>query len=161
MTQALLEQLQATLEREIPMCGHMGIQVHSYVPGEGLTLRAPLDQNFNHQRTGFAGSLNALCTVAGWGSVYLLLQEHDLPGSVLIRRSSIKYIKPVDSPEISAFCKSPDPKQREYFLEMLRDVGQAKIQLAVSIVIGDEPAVLFDGSYVVMDGETAGDPPVA
>ena len=37
-------------------------------------MRLPLDPNRNHQQTAFAGSLNALCTIAGWGSVYLLLR---------------------------------------------------------------------------------------
>ena len=38
-------------------------------------MRLPLDRNRNHQQTAFAGSLNALCTITGWGSVYLLLRE--------------------------------------------------------------------------------------
>ena len=32
-------------------------------------MRLPLGPNRNHQQTAFAGSLNALCTIAGWGTV--------------------------------------------------------------------------------------------
>ncbi len=38
-------------------------------------MRLPLGPNRNHQQTAFAGSLNALCTIAGWGTVLLLLKE--------------------------------------------------------------------------------------
>ena len=70
----LLSELQATLEREIPMSAQMGIRVHSNGP-TGLVMRLPLTPNRNHQQTAFAGSLNALCTIAGWGYTYLLLRE--------------------------------------------------------------------------------------
>src|SRR4051812_24427468 len=70
----LLAELQATLEREIPMSAQMGMQVHEGGLG-GLVVRLPLNPNRNHQQTAFAGSLNALCTIAGWGYVFLLLRD--------------------------------------------------------------------------------------
>ena len=73
-----LEDLQTILEHEIPMCAQMGIRVHEYGP-QGLVMRLPLDLNRNHQQTAFAGSLNALCTIAGWGTTYL--QLHPLSGT--------------------------------------------------------------------------------
>src|SRR4029077_13507207 len=66
----LLSELQATLEREIPMCGQMGIRVRDG-GHDGLLLSLPLSPNRNHQQTAFAGSLSSLCTIAGWGSVYI------------------------------------------------------------------------------------------
>ena len=152
MPEKLLAELQSTIEREIPMCAHMGIHVHSYSE-QGLSLRAPLDRNHNHQHTAFAGSLNALCTVAGWGSVFLLLRQHDLPGDIVIRRSTIKYLHPVDAPEIIALCQAVGTADRDYFLEMLRHKGQAKLDLRVEVLAADESAVTFTGSYVVLGGE--------
>ena len=125
MPEKLLAELQSTIEREIPMCAHMGIHVHSYSEQGLLMLRAPLDRNHNHQSTAFAGSLNALCTVAGWGSVFLLTRRHDLAGDIVIRRSAIKYLRPVDAPEIIASCAAVADDERDYFLEMLRQKGQA------------------------------------
>jgi thioesterase domain-containing protein len=145
----LLADLQATLEREIPMCTQMGIRVHDGGTG-GLVMRLPLDRNRNHQQTAFAGSLNALCTVAGWGSVYLLLRELNRRGSIVIRRSSIKYQEPVNASEIYARCLPVNSEARQYFLEMLDDKGQAKLDLTVEISGGDGPAVSFHGSYVVL-----------
>jgi thioesterase domain-containing protein len=79
----LLSELQATLEREIPMSAQMGMRVHEGGL-EGLVMRLPLNPNRNHQQTAFAGSLNALCTIAGWGYVFLLLRELGRDGSIVI-----------------------------------------------------------------------------
>jgi thioesterase domain-containing protein len=146
---SLLCELQATLEREIPMCGLMGIRVHDG-GARGLTMAMPLDPNRNHQQTAFAGSLNALCTITGWGSVFLLLRELKRTGSIVIRRGSIRYQEPVTSPEILARCLPVSEDARQYFLEMLDDKGQAKLDLTVEVAGADGPAVLFHGSYVVL-----------
>jgi thioesterase domain-containing protein len=144
-----LAELQATLEREIPMCRQMGIAVHGS-GADGLVMRLPLAPNRNHQQTAFAGSLNALCTVAGWGSVYLLLRELGRGGSIVIRRSTIKYHQPVTAAEILARCHPGSAEARQYFLEMLDDKGQAKLDLSVEIAGVGGPAVSFSGSYVVL-----------
>lgn len=144
-----LDELQATLEREIPMCTQMGIRVREDGPG-GLVMQLPLAPNRNHQQTAFAGSLNALCTITGWGSMYLLLREFGRGGSIVIRRSSIKYHAPVTSSEIHARCLPVTAEAKQYFLEMLDDKGQAKLDLVVEITGADGPAVTFAGSYVVL-----------
>jgi thioesterase domain-containing protein len=144
-----LSELQTILEREIPMCAQMGIRVHDGGT-DGLVMRLPLAPNRNHQKTAFAGSLNALCTIAGWGSVYLLLRELGRDGNIVIRRSTIKYQEPVSSSEIFARCQPVSADARQYFLEMLGDKGQAKLDLTVEIAGNDGPAVSFSGSYVVL-----------
>ena len=151
MPERLLDELQSTIEREIPMCAHMGIHVHSYSE-RALTLRAPLERNFNHQRTAFAGSLNALCTMAGWANVFMLTRRNGLAGDIVIRRSTIKYLCPVDAPEIIASCAAVADADRDYFLEMLEQKGQAKLDLRVEILAEKQVAVSFSGSYVVLDG---------
>ncbi|HEX5471807.1 MAG TPA: YiiD C-terminal domain-containing protein [Lacipirellulaceae bacterium] len=145
----LLSELQATLEREIPMSAQMGIRVHDG-GADGLVMRLPLSPNRNHQQTAFAGSLNALCTIAGWGSVYLLLRELGRRGNIVIRRSTIKYQEPVTSSDIYARCQPVTAAARDYFLEMLDDKGQAKLDLMVEIAGAEGPAVSFNGSYVVL-----------
>jgi thioesterase domain-containing protein len=144
-----LRELQATLQREIPMCSQMGICVHDGGPN-GLVMRLPLSPNRNHQQTAFAGSLNALCTIAGWGSVYLLLKELNRRGNIVIRRSTIRYQEPVSSAEILARCQPVSAEARQYFLEMLDDKKQAKLDLTVEISGPAGPLVSFNGSYVVM-----------
>src|SRR4051812_15775077 len=146
---AMLSELQATLDREIPMSGQMGIRVHDGGV-DGLVMKLPLSPNRNHQQTAFAGSLNALCTITGWGSVYLLLRELGRRGNIVIRRSQIKYLEPVTSSEIYARCRPIPPAARQYFLEMLDDKGQAKLDLDVDVTGSGGPAVSFNGSYVVL-----------
>lgn len=144
-----LSELQATLDREIPMSAQMGIRVHEGGLG-GLVMRLPLIPNRNHQQTAFAGSLNALCTIAGWGYVFLLLGELGRRGNIVIHRSSIKYLQPVTSSEIYAYCRSVTPAETQYFVEMLDEKGQAKLELAVEVPGVEGPAVSFKGSYVVL-----------
>jgi thioesterase domain-containing protein len=144
-----LSELQATLDREIPMSAQMGIRVHDGA-AEGLVVRLPLNPNRNHQQTAFAGSLNALCTITGWGSIFLLLKELGRRGNIVIRRSTIKYQEPVTSSEIYARCQPVSPAARQYFLEMLDDKGQAKLDLTVEVAGKEGPAVSFHGSYVVL-----------
>lgn len=144
-----LADLQATLDREIPMSAQMGIRVHEGGLG-GLVMRLPLIPNRNHQQTAFAGSLNALCTIAGWSYVFLLLGELGRRGNIVIHRSTIKYIQPVTSLEIYAYCRSVTPAESQYFVEMLDEKGQAKLELAVEVPGFEGPAVSFKGSYVVL-----------
>jgi thioesterase domain-containing protein len=146
-------ELQATLEREIPMSAQMGIRVHKG-DADGLVMRLPLGPNRNHQQTAFAGSLNALCTIAGWGYLYVMLRELGRRGNIVIRRGTIKYQEPVNSSEIYARCHPVAADARQYFLEMLDDKGQAKLDLSVEIAGKDAPAVLFGGSYVVLPNGT-------
>jgi len=145
----LLGELQATLEREIPMSAQMGIRVHDWGP-DGLVMRMPLNPNRNHQQTAFAGSLSALCTIAGWGYVFLLLRELDRRGSIVIHRSTIKYLEPVTSSEIYAVCRAASADETQHFLEMLDDKGQTKLDVAVEVAGREGPAVSFKGSYVVL-----------
>jgi thioesterase domain-containing protein len=145
---AELRELQSTLEREIPMCAQMGISVQTGGP-DGLVMRLPLSPNRNHQQTAFAGSLNALCTITGWGTVFLLLKQSGRQGNIVIRRSTIKYQEPVTSAEILARCHPVPTDARDYFLEMLDDKKQAKLDLVIEIAGATDPLVLFSGSYVV------------
>lgn len=146
---AMLDELQKTLEREIPMSAQMGIRVHEGGL-DGLTMRMPLNPNRNHQQTAFAGSLSALCTIAGWGYVFLLLRKLGRGGNIVIHRSTIKYLEPVTSTEIFAVCRPATLAESQYFLEMLDDKGQTKLELAVEVAGKEGPAVSFKGSYVVL-----------
>lgn len=149
MSEQLLAELQTALERDIPICGLMGIRVHS-LDESGLRLSAPLEGNLNHQQTAFAGTLSTLCTITGWGSVFLLTREQGLPGNIVIRRGAIKYLRPVAADRIVAHCPPADAAARDHFFDMLRAKGQSKIDLHVEIRNGDELAVSFHGSYVVL-----------
>ncbi len=148
MDDPVLELLQQTLHREIPISVPMGIEVVSW-ENDRLAMRMPLEPNRNHQYSAFAGSLNALCTLAGWGTVFMLLQRESLTGNVVIRRGKIRFLRPVRAPEFLAVSLPVDPSDSDYFFELLRSKGKSKLDLVVEIADEQGPYVRFEGSYVV------------
>ena len=151
MDDPTLELLQQTLDREMPITVAMGIKVVSW-KNEQLAVRMPLEANRNHQYSAFAGSLNALCTIVGWGTVFMFLQRESLNGNVVIRLGKIRYLRPVRSPEFLALGLPIAPKDCDYFFELYRSKGKSKLDLAVEIANEQGPYVRFEGSYVVQGG---------
>ncbi len=148
MDNPLLAGLQQTLEREMPITRAMGMQVVSY-DDQRLALQMPLEPNRNHQYSAFAGSLNALCTVVGWGTVFLLLEQASLRGNIVIRRGKIRYLRPVKTAEFTATAQTP--KNTQYFFELLRSKGKSKLDVEVQMADQQGPSVKFLGSYVVQE----------
>lgn len=145
-----LQDLESTLHREMPISVPMGIRAVSWCDRR-LAMQMPLSPNRNHNYSAFAGSLNALCTVVGWGTVYLLVKELGLNGNIVIRRGNIRYLRPVRTPEIVAHGLPLDPAGEEFFFELLRSKGRSKIDVAAEISDVEGALVSFSGSYVVQD----------
>src|SRR5690242_14174059 len=114
----LAHELEAVLQHEIPLSRQMGLTVQRY-DGSCLVLGAPLAPNINHKATAFAGSLNAVMTLAGWGTVWLLLAECGLHGTIVIQESSTRYQLPVGN-DFTATCRVPSAEEAERFLAGLR-----------------------------------------
>jgi thioesterase domain-containing protein len=148
MHDAALRKLQETLTAEMPICTPMGIRAVTW-DGRRLAMHMPLAPNRNHQYSAFAGSLNALCTIVGWGTVFLMLHHQGLAGNIVIRRSQIRYLRPVRSEEIVAHGLPIDAEAESFFFELLRSHGASKIDVATEIADGEGPLVSFHGSYVV------------
>jgi thioesterase domain-containing protein len=143
----LARELEAVLHHEIPLSRQMGLTVHQY-DGAWLALRAPLAPNINHKATAFAGSLNAVMTLAGWGTAWLVLREHSLHGTIVIQESATRYLLPVGH-DFTATCRVPAADETERFLAGLRRRGKARLALKVEILDGDgRGAVAFTGMYV-------------
>lgn len=158
----LLDELQAVLDREIPVCAALGIKVCLGHGQPGLRMAMPLERNRNHQRTAFAGSLSTLCTIAGWGATWLELRRlealgHPAGAAIVIRRGTIKYHEPVTAAEIVARCLPTEAAFRSHFAEMLAEKGQSKLDVLVEIVgsTAERPAVVHKGSYVVLPNADA------
>jgi thioesterase domain-containing protein len=146
--QGWARELQKVLHHEIPLSRQMGLTVDQY-DGVCLALRAPLAPNINHKATAFAGSLTAVMTLTGWGTVWLMLREHGLRGTIVIQESSTRYLLPV-SYDFIATCRVPQAHEVERFLAGLRRRGKARLSLTVRILDGDgRVAVAFTGNYVV------------
>ena len=150
MNDAALRKLEETLAAEMPICTAMGIKPVEW-DGRRLVMAMPLMPNRNHQYSAFAGSLNALCTIVGWGKVFLMLHHAGLSGNIVIRRSQIRYLRPVRSQAIAAHSLPIDGDAETYFFELLRSHGASKVDLTTEIVDDQGALVTFHGSYVVQD----------
>lgn len=142
----LLQELQAILYEEIPLTQNIQIQVVAFAD-ECLTLSAPLAANINHKGTVFAGSLNAVATLAGWGLLWMLLRNEGLHAHIVIQDSHIRYLLPVTQ-DFRAECHQPDPVIVARFLTMLRQKGVARLELASVIAEGSAVALQFSGRFV-------------
>ena len=143
----MIEHLQEILNSEIPLTKHIGIRVGGHTDSS-LILHAPLESNINHKSTAFGGSLYSLCVLSGWGLIYLLLQQHQLAGHIVIQQSDIQYIKPVKT-DLTAKCSFTSLEQQNKFIKMYKRKGLARLQLEASIACNNEKAVMFNGTYVV------------
>jgi thioesterase domain-containing protein len=148
MDEQLLLKLQQTLDREIPLSQAIGLKVEAWIE-DRLSMRMPLEPNKNHQYSAFAGSLNALCTVVGWGTIFVMLGREGLQGNIVIRRGKIRFHRPVVTSEIVARGLPVDPAELAYFYELMRSKGKTKLDVSSEIVDEQGPLVTFQGSYVV------------
>lgn len=141
-----LRALQETLIAEIPISAAMGLKVGEFAAGM-LRLTAPLAPNINHKDTAFAGSLNAVLTLAGWSMFWLIARSAGIPANVVIQDSAIRYLRPV-ARDFAAECRLPAPAEIERCMLMLRRKGRARLEFAAEIREAGELAVAFSGRYV-------------
>ena len=139
--------LQEVLYHEIPLSQAMGIEVRNY-SGDSLTLSAPLSPNINHKSTAFGGSLYNISVLTGWGLLYIKLKENGIVGQIVIQKSAIDYILPVEH-DFCATSTITDITQFERFIRVLRRKGRARIGLNVNILENSRAAVVFNGTYAV------------
>ena len=143
------QQLRETEEffhEQIPITRAMGIRVEAY-DGNQLTLTAPLAANHNHLGTAFGGSLSAVATLAGYGLLWLELD--DRTAHVVIRESTLSYRRPVRT-EIRAICRRPEEATVAAFKAEFARKGKGRIRLEVTIEEEGLIAVEFSGMFVAL-----------
>jgi thioesterase domain-containing protein len=154
-TPELLRALRAKLRRDMPITKALGLRVVGNAGG-GLVMRSPLEPNINHKGTAFAGSLNATATLAGWGTIWLLLREHGLRSHVVIQDSTVHYVRPVTG-DFTARCRAPSPGAVERLVNAVRRRGRGRIELDVLVSDASGDAVRFHGRYVaLLHGDAVG-----
>jgi thioesterase domain-containing protein len=139
-------ELQALLSRELPITQHLGVEVLR-LDDTGLELRLPLAANRNHKGAAFAGSLNALATLAGWGVLVDVLARRGIDAHVVIQDSSVRYLAPVHADAV-ARCAAPHSAPLEHALATFGRRGLARLALTAEIAQDGQPAVAFQGRYV-------------
>lgn len=143
---ALIRETERYFHKLIPLTRAMGISVESRT-AEQLVLSAPLDLNHNHLGTAFGGSLSAIATLAGYGLLWLELDDRE--AHVVVRESSIKYLHPVKG-AIRAICQRPSEKEIEAFGARYRKAGKSRVNLRVTIEDEGRVCVEFKGSFVAI-----------
>jgi thioesterase domain-containing protein len=124
----------------------MAVRVESW-DNARLVLSAPLSENYNHLGTAFGGSLNALAMLAGYGLIWLLLDDRD--AHFVIRRGTTNFLQPVRG-DLRAVCSAPTEEEITAFRERFRNEGKARITLQVIIEGAGKPAMEFEGEYVAI-----------
>lgn len=144
----LARALEVTLHTEIPITRQIGLRVVEY-DGTSLTLAAPIERNINHKATAFAGSLNSVVTLAGWGLIWIALREAGVVATIVIQYSTSHYRRPVTR-DFSATCQKPGDVQMAQFVRMLREKGKARLELEAEIRENGVVAMSFQGRYVAI-----------
>ena len=141
-------QLEAYLHSHIPLSAAMQVKVEKADLNE-IRLAAPLAPNINHTGTAFGGSIATLATLAGW-SVLRLLTDHLTPAPrLVIRRSKVEYIAPIDGAFVAISC-APNDEGRAKFLHQLADKGKARLSLEVAIVCNQRIRATQRGDFVAL-----------
>lgn len=140
--------LQDRLYGEIPISKQMGFTVAEATLRE-VSIQAPLAPNINHNATVFGGTLASALLLCGWGLTELRLREWRLQGHVVVMKTEIEYLRPVES-DFKATCFLDDEKQWEAFKQVLEHKKKARIQLEGFIGKNDAVQVKLKGLYAAL-----------
>lgn len=147
VNEILLREAETFLHDRIPITRAMDIRVVAQ-GNSGFVLEAPVIQNSNHLGTGFAGSINAIATLAGYGLLWLELRA-DRGVYVVVAESSIRFLRPVHE-IIRATCLRPKDSKLEKFKSAIATKRKARIRLEVVVEEGEVVAAQFQGDFVAL-----------
>lgn len=142
------DELARVLAEELPITQSLGITVREIGP-DRVILAMPLAANRNHKGTVFAGSLNAVATLAGWSLLWRVMREAGIQAHVVIQDSAVRYLAPAQS-DVLAEATPPDAAALERALLMLARRGRARV--ALGVVVRDHASQVvatLSGRYVV------------
>lgn len=145
--QRLAARLQSKFLREIPITRHLGLRVDAY-EGHELRVSAPLAPNVNDKGTAFAGSLNAIMTLAGWGLVNLRLQEGGENCDVVIHKAELLYSAPIRT-EFQAVATVTEADWSAG-MQRLKSRGRGRILVSTRVEANGRTAATLAGQYVAL-----------
>lgn len=140
------EAINLYLTEHIPISQALGAKVTSF-DGESIRITAPLQLNLNHRNTAFGGSLATLGILAGWSIVNFNLRDSGLACRVVIQKSEMDFLLPVDA-DFEAVARKPETW--EQFVKILRRRGKARLELASEILLRDKVVAKHNGIYVAV-----------
>lgn len=142
----LRQYIEETMLSKIPLLASMKAKVFQLSDLE-FSIEAPLDPNKNHLMSAFGGSIAALATAAGWGMLMGELKKGNISASVVVVKSSIKYLQPVMS-DFIASCSKESIVQWTGFFDKLKTNSHSKIKLCVKVVCGGQVCAVLEGTFL-------------
>lgn len=141
-------EFQQFLYEQIPITEKMGLKVIEFKP-YSVKILAMLEPNLNHKCTAFGGSINSLMTVCGWGAVFANVKESYPDSHIVIQRSNIEYMSPIDKNFI-AECNIEKQEEIEKFLLTYEKFGRARMKLNVYCRDSNKLLSKFEGQYALL-----------
>ncbi|MCF1427803.1 MAG: thioesterase domain-containing protein [Shewanella sp.] len=139
--QTLLSELAHTWHQTIPVSRFMQLQPVDASNGV-LSVSAPLEPNINLHQSMFAGSIYTLCTLTGWGAVWLAQQLGNVEGDIILGRANIRYLAPITCTPVAAV------RFDNINIGKLRRGQKLKQELQVSVNCEGIRCAQFRGIYV-------------
>lgn len=143
-----LDELTAYLHAHIPSTRALGARA-ARSDGTSLRLEAPLAPNLNHAGTAFGGSLSAIALLAGWAVVHLRLREHGVANRLVVQRSAMEFLAPVDG-DFAATARIPSPEAWRRFLATLERHGRARLTVPVEVACRSGLCARHEGTYAAV-----------
>jgi len=143
-----IEDITAYLHREIPLTRAMEMKAAGW-DGQMVTLEAPLAPNENHTDTAFGGAIASMAFLAGYSLLYLIFQERAFSTRILIQKSTIEFLRPVDDRLVATAC-CPPPAELEEMLETMKRKRRARMTIESRVLSGKTLAATQSGVYVAM-----------
>lgn len=143
------EAINIYLAEHIPVSQALGVSVTMF-DAESIRIAAPLTPNLNHRNTAFGGSLSSLGILAGWSIVNFNLLELGLNCRVVIQKSEMEFLHPVDG-DFEASAKRPETW--ETFVKTLQRRGKARLELPSEILLKGKIVATHKGLYVAVLSE--------
>jgi len=138
----------ALLHEEIPLTRAMGMTVAAW-DGRSVKLTAPLKLNHNHADTAFGGAISSMGIMAGYCLVHMLLEERQISNRLLIQKSSVDYLRPIDADLEAVACVPEEPVLGE-FLQSLQKRRRGRLTLESRVMCQGLVAAVHSGLYVAM-----------
>ncbi len=146
------EQDLADVLARIPLARAMQIRVANYADRQ-LELLAPAGPSINHIGIAFGGAIECLGTLAGWGLLWLALDDPGL--RIVIQHADTTFKAPLEG-DLRATAALPEPPEWERFAAQLERRGRARITIHAGIDGANQPAgAFFHGRYAVARKTTA------
>ncbi|CCW31378.1 conserved hypothetical protein [Xenorhabdus nematophila F1] len=141
-------ELQQAWHKHIPLSEKMGLRISQYT-GQRFITTMPEAGNQNPHHTIFAGSLFSQATLTAWGLIWLLLQERQLGGDIILVDANIRYRQPITGrPNATA-----DFNNMSGDLARLARGNKARVKLEVQVSGEQGVGSVFTGTYIVLPPE--------